>query len=1049
MRHRRGLALGAMKSSWIKSPAGRRVVEHWADPRPTWLWSADGQMLVWRNRAALLFHGNSRKGAWTEEVIPLKGQIGRLIRLGSPNRASLSRMQFLADDRPVSATCSCTPLMLAGDQPALLVVTVDPVDAKALARLPEHDQLVESLLPPGTAYLLLDEHARVAAGSAEAVAELAPLVASHGLPAFDSDGNGVIETDTGPRQILCLKASPRHARLLLTESATLEQAPRAADEAAAHPMPAEPPAPVAEPMLPLGLPPLPPPEAEPETAEAPAPAAGALASLFDRLMDDRALYTPLGPDEDFLPPPVTPKPSTSTPIPSAAPPADQPAADVPQHAVIGAEPQVAVEATHPANEASAAPSEAAPQASDASHAEGTEAQADKADLADEVAGPIQDVDTEPDHLYRVIARRFIARATAASPDVAPEPPAPDAAAPVGEADFAATSSAEPTSTPSGQPALAEVEATAAATEAAPGAAAENSSQASEAPAALPPPALNETSAPPLEGTPGEAEALSAGDGPISGPDAESVERVSRYNFDELSRILNDRIGNGDPEHGRAAALAGRSAAVGIPSTAPTGALVTLGGETLVLNRLPLGILVFRDQNILFANRAITSMTGYESVEALRGAGLAAIFPAGGEAQEAGPVNHLVQRDGALVPVTARLQSVSWQGKPALMLSASATEVRTGHEAAVKAFAEHLAGARSDGFVETSRAGVISYVSGEARLLLKRQEEQLLGRPISVLTAPAELPSLKEFLERPARFAETARPAITVKGVDPDIEIMLFAMGQAGMITGYFGFVRRSGGSGLPTIGTPAGDADPALLARLSRGVRRPLNTVIGFSDLIASAAFGAVDNQRYLEYARDIKTAGMEIAALVDELDDFARLRDGRYAVRLTEIDLSVLLDSIIARVRGQANAARVLVRSAVSERLPRVRADRASLAQAILNLLASAIDQTPQDGSVVLSAQPDENGGVSINVRDSAHDIVDLGERFVVFRDGVGRDGETLAPIRSSVGLALTRALLAVNEASLNVDPAGNVGTLFSLNIPPANVLLAPPKPKETPEQG
>jgi sensor histidine kinase regulating citrate/malate metabolism len=100
----------------------------------------------------------------------------------------------------------------------------------------------------------------------------------------------------------------------------------------------------------------------------------------------------------------------------------------------------------------------------------------------------------------------------------------------------------------------------------------------------------------------------------------------------------------------------------------------------------------------------------------------------------------------------------------------------------------------------------------------------------------------------------------------------------------------------------------------------------------------------------------------------------------------------------------------------------------------------------VVLSAQPDDAGGVSINVRDSAHNVVDMGERFVVFRDGVGRDGETLTPIRSSVGLALTRALLDVNQTSLAVDPAGNVGTLFSLTIPSANTLLAPPQPAERP---
>jgi len=135
--------------------------------------------------------------------------------------------------------------------------------------------------------------------------------------------------------------------------------------------------------------------------------------------------------------------------------------------------------------------------------------------------------------------------------------------------------------------------------------------------------------------------------------------------------------------------------------------------------------------------------------------------------------------------------------------------------------------------------------------------------------------------------------------------------------------------------------------------------------------------------------------------------------------------------VRGQASEARVLVRSAVSEQLPRITADRASLTQAVLNLLASAIDQTPVGGSVILSAQREGDGAVVVNVRDGGEARTDLGERFVVFRDGVGKDGEVLQPVRSSVGLALTRSLLAVNALSLSVDPAVGVGTMFSLLIP------------------
>jgi signal transduction histidine kinase/PAS domain-containing protein len=500
-------------------------------------------------------------------------------------------------------------------------------------------------------------------------------------------------------------------------------------------------------------------------------------------------------------------------------------------------------------------------------------------------------------------------------------------------------------------------------------------------------------------------------------DVEAVERVSRYNFDELSRILNDRIGDAVPPPQP-------------PVEAPRGgALINLGGETLVLNRLPLGILVFRDQQVLFANRAITEMVGYDSVESLRAAGLAAVFPAAGpEGQDAGPVNHLVQRDGTLVPVTARLQSISWQGRPALMLSASTTEVRTGHEAAVGAFARTFADMRGDGFFEATRAGVISAVTPRSAALL-RVEGPLEGKALSALVGGGDLQPLREFLERPARFAETARPCLTVRSASGAAEITLFAQGQAGVITGYFGFVR--GREPAPLRLTGQTEADPTLLARISRGVRRPLNTIIGFSDLIRSEAFGELKNERYESYAEDIAKAGQEIAALVDELDDYARLRDGRYLPQRASIELTSLLESCVIRIRQQASGARVIVRNAISESLPRITADRASLAQAVLNLLASAIDQTPTGGAVVISAQREDDGGIAVHVRDSSTNAVDMAERFVVFRDGVGKDGQMMAPVRSSVGLALTRSLLAVNAFSLSVDPAGEQGMLFTLVIP------------------
>jgi signal transduction histidine kinase len=351
---------------------------------------------------------------------------------------------------------------------------------------------------------------------------------------------------------------------------------------------------------------------------------------------------------------------------------------------------------------------------------------------------------------------------------------------------------------------------------------------------------------------------------------------------------------------------------------------------------------------------------------------------------------------------------------------------------VRTFAELSAEVRDEGFVTADPSGRITRLSEAGRRLLRC--EDCIGQPLTMAIHQSDLPALRLFLEQPARFAETRRPAVSLRGIAENVSVDIFAEGQAGIVSGYFGFVRRDQARHKDE---DQSEVDPSTLVRVSRGVRRPLNTIIGFADLIRSAAFGTIENHRYLEYARDIKTAGQEIAVLVDELDDYARLRSGNYTPRPADIDLGALLESCLLRIRGQASAARVLVRSGVSERLPRVRADRASLGQAILNLLASAIDQSPPGGTVILSAQFEDGRDIVVNIRDSGPPRADPGERFVVFRDGVGKDGESLAPVRSSVGLALTRSLVAVNACILTVTPAGAAGTLFSLTIP-ANLIPA-----------
>ncbi|MHB1110731.1 MAG: hypothetical protein ACYCZU_10495, partial [Devosia sp.] len=500
-----------MNAEWIKSPMARRVLVHWADVRPAWLWSEDGRSLRWRNAAARFFNGKLKKHGpkLAPEPVPIKGQVARLIRLGSVGRSSLSRIQFLAGEKPVSATCTVTPLEMPDGNKALLIVDVDPVESELLATSTEQagDSLAEALFPPDAEYLLVED-GRLAGGSRRGLGRFGPAIEQGGIPALPESEFATVEL-AGARVILTrFKAGPRDTLLLLLEAADTdatedriedaraEEGLAALDERApVHGESVMPDGEPVEPLLPMGLPPL---NAATEEAgadldhgieedeywaepiEPPAVGPGrSLSSLFDRLADHDELYAPL-PDNDEGP--------REEPSP------EQPAGESTGSAGI---------VTH----------DDAP---------------DVISAVIEFADDPEELEVEPETptrvTYRVIGRGFTPIPSEEPPPRVDEgPDEPRSEPPVGE-----TTSEVP-------------------------------------------------------------------------PDPEIVERVSRYNFNELSRILADRVGTETAPPGEPVEIEAPIEPVHMPVRRATDrALVNVAAETFILNRLPLGIMVFRDQQVLFA-----------------------------------------------------------------------------------------------------------------------------------------------------------------------------------------------------------------------------------------------------------------------------------------------------------------------------------------------------------------------------------------------------------------------------------------------------------------
>lgn len=904
-----------MVENWITSAAGRKAVGTFSDARPAWLWSGDGKKLFWSNPAARLRGAKAKRSGLklAAPMTPIKGQVPRLMRLGALGRSSLARMRFTVGKKPVSATCTCTPLSLEDGERALLVVEVDPIDHELMLGHGTSGEIIGDVFGRKAKFALYNEAGELVAGAdgENPIVTLPAGPQGEQLAFFESSlpADAAKKDDDLPTEELAEPKSEKPA----TDAPSAEQQPDGMPDAADSEPGTE------DKRLPSNKP-----EVKESTPHRD------LSALLEKLSNDADLFKPLSDDDDEM----LSSSEDNQPVEAAE---AEDAADAEDSGDTVPD-QVHELSTYRIEGEDASQEQMRELEDDPTPGQTISQGANKAD---------NDVD---DGLWQVIGRGF-------------------------EKHF--------------EPAVI---------------------------------------APDHDDT--EPAQISEDTGALDAEDTAKVEQTSRYNFAELSRILNDRIA-GERSEIRGDAPAKQSQPAG-------GELLDLPEESVVLNRLPLGLMIFRDQQILFVNRAMTDLVGYPDNASLRAQGLEGIFPRHANDEDPfGPVTHLAHRSGSRVAVSARLQAISWQGVPALMLTAKAQTPTQSIEGAIRAFTEQLAAMQGCGYFETSRAGIVSSVSGLGADLFGRTPQVLIGRPLMLMADHGEAAGLREFLEQAARKAETARPSIILRGIDPRLKIYLFAEGQAGYVTGYFGIVGREGQEqGTNSVAVPdptlVSHMDPSVLTRLSRSVRRPLNTIIGFAELLQSHAFGPIENTRYVEYARDIKQSGQEIVRAVDELEELVRIDSGDYLAAPVNFDLAALLDTCIAKVRMQAGRERVFVRSAISEHLPNIRADEASLGQAILNLLASAIEQTPPGGHVIVSAQREEDGSVAVHVRNSGATGGDIAEQFVVFKDDAGAEGDTnLRTQSSSVGLALTRSLLAINTCTLAIEAGAGQTTILSLFIP------------------
>lgn len=501
----------------------------------------------------------------------------------------------------------------------------------------------------------------------------------------------------------------------------------------------------------------------------------------------------------------------------------------------------------------------------------------------------------------------------------------------------------------------------------------------------------------------------------------------------------------------------------------------IGLSAEIIDQMPVALLVHAGDTLIHGNPEFLRLTGYTSLDDLAEVGgLDALLQRQdleGKTTEAGGMV-VVRADDAIVPVTARLQSVRWGDMTALMLalmpvaaeSQPASETETIAEVVplrVVRPADQLAKLQveveelrailetaTDGVVILGADGEIRSVNRAASALFNYDNEEVSGQPFVTLFAHESQRAILDYLSGlsghgVASVLNDGREVIGREASGGFLPLFM-TIGKLTSSNGYCAVIRditqwKRTEDELRTAKRAAETANAhksEFLAHVSHEIRTPLNAIIGFADMMATERFGPIGHPRYVEYANDIGRSGRHVLDIVNDLLDISKIEAGELELDFIAVGLNETVSEAVSLVQPQANGQRVIIRTALSHSVPQVVADLRSIKQIVLNILSNAIRFTPSGGQIVVSTAYEANGSVVLRIRDTGIGMTrsELELAMKPFRQVAG--GSRKRGDGTGLGLPLTKAMVDANRAAFAITSAPNEGTLVEITFPSPRVL-------------
>ncbi len=217
------------------------------------------------------------------------------------------------------------------------------------------------------------------------------------------------------------------------------------------------------------------------------------------------------------------------------------------------------------------------------------------------------------------------------------------------------------------------------------------------------------------------------------------------------------------------------------------------------------------------------------------------------------------------------------------------------------------------------------------------------------------------------------------------------------------------------------------VSHVSYELRTPLNSMLGFAQMLAEPAFGSL-TEKQREYVDDMLSSGTTLRAIVDDILDLATIDAGSLKLKLAPVRVSAIIEAARQGVEERLKQNDVRLEIAIERGVDEVVADASRVTQILYNLLANAIGFSAprtvvrlncrRDGAMIAFSVEDEGAGIPEDFQDTVFD------RFESRTQGSRHRG-------AGLGLSIVKSLAELHGGTVSLDSEPGEGSRFTVLLP------------------